>query len=298
MIRSILLCIGRLPLKRVIPVLTFILNVILFFLPAVRRTAFDNLLQAFPEKTQKEREEIYKKSIVTFAQVLFDALRLPVLEGEWFKKHVAIPNLAHYKALKSSSPIGVILAAGHLGSFEMMAAAAPQSVGPISFLARSLKQPVINNIARELREFGGNLVIDRNGATREMIRTLSRGRDVGILCDHNVTEQHATFVPFFGKLAATTRLPGLAAVRLNAPILLTTVQNLPDERYVIHIDPIQTDDILSSDASLDQKVDQLMKRISAQLETRIRACPEGWFWLHKRWRTQPASTEVGLIQEA
>jgi KDO2-lipid IV(A) lauroyltransferase len=40
-------------------------------------------------------------------------------------------------------------------------------------------------------------------------------------------------------------------------------------------------------------VERLTALHTALLEERVRARPELWFWLHRRWKTQPSGAAAG-----
>ena len=43
--------------------------------------------------------------------------------------------------------------------------------------------------------------------------------------------------------------------------------------------------------NLDAAAAQLTARFTARIEHQIRAYPEQWVWMHKRWRRQPGNGE-------
>jgi KDO2-lipid IV(A) lauroyltransferase len=131
-------------------------------------------------------------------------------------------------------------------------------------------------------------VIDREGAFREMVRTISVGRSVAVLFDQNVKINHAVFVDWFSKPAATTRAFALAAVKTRAPVFVAGMIYCGNDTYRVEavecdFQSLYTDDTVSD----DQKILVITKTISAHYCAMIRQFPEGWFWIHRRWKTRP-----------
>src|SRR5690606_20029609 len=105
-----------------------------------------------------------------------------------------------------------MMATGHLGSFELLAHCVSMYGFPISFVVRPFKLERLNAWWSGIREAAGNRAIARSGAFKEILKELTSGRDVAVLFDQNVTRNHAVFVDWFGRPAATTRTVALAAL--------------------------------------------------------------------------------------
>jgi KDO2-lipid IV(A) lauroyltransferase len=111
-----------------------------------------------------------------------------------------------------------------------------------------------------------------------------------VLFDQNVTRNHAVFVEWFGRPAATSKSVALAALRTEAPIFVASMHYLGDDKYRIEAVECDCRDVYN-DATLstDQKVEQITQLISTEYCKMIEAFPEGWFWIHRRWKTRPES---------
>jgi KDO2-lipid IV(A) lauroyltransferase len=109
-----------------------------------------------------------------------------------------------------------------------------------------------------------------------------------ILFDQNVTRNHAVFVEWFGLPAATTRSVALAALRTGVPIFVASIRYIREDRYYVdaaecYYEDVQRDERMSS----DEKVFVITQRVTDMYCEMIRKFPEGWFWMHRRWKTRP-----------
>lgn len=269
-----------------------LLTFVAFFMPSFKRISLKNIALAFPDRSTSEQEEIYLKSLDELSRLFVDFARLPTLSKEWIQEHVECPFLDRFEELKSQSQgRGVLIATAHLGSFELLAFAIAVMGYPVSFIVRNFSLPKLDAWWTKSREQFGNEVIPRKGAVKKVLGCLTSGRDVALLFDQNVTRNHAVFVPLFGKEAATTQTLGVAAVRTNAKLVVATMKYTGQDHYKIVAEECNCDDVYSNETlSLDEKVFEITLRAHKILETMIREFPEGWFWMHRRWKTQREGT--------
>lgn len=275
-----------------------LLRTVFALLPSYRKIAFRNLNLVFPHASSAEHEKLFQESLKTFGRIFIDLARIHTLNEEWVHSHVECPYLADYQRIKRENPDkGVLFATGHLGSFEVLAHCVPIYGYPISFIVRSFRLPKVNSWWKSKREVRGNRAIDRKGAVKETVAELLRGRDVGVLFDQNLTRNHAVFVNFFGKLAATTKLIGIAAIRTECPIVCASIQYLGNDRYRINALEVPVQDLYqNAELSNDDKIKIITERVTAEYEKMILANPGEWFWFHRRWKTTPEGIEENFYK--
>jgi KDO2-lipid IV(A) lauroyltransferase len=287
LVRVLIGTLNLLPLSLRIGLLSLLVRFVALVLPAFDRVSLKNLELAFPEKDLAWRKGIVRKSCTSLARVIVDFARLQHLNSDWVKSHIECPLLERYRQIRRDQPgKGVMLVTGHLGSFELLAHCMAMYGHPISFVVRPFKLPRLNAWWTGIREAAGNKAISRTGAFKEVISDLTAGRDVAILFDQNVTRKHAVFVDWFGKAAATTRTTALAAIRTEAPVIVSSIAYVGDDRYTINAKECDFRDIYA-DARLssDEKILRITATLAKTYEEMIRAHPEEWFWMHKRWKT-------------
>jgi KDO2-lipid IV(A) lauroyltransferase len=265
-------------------------------IPRLRRTIEQNLKLAFPEKDAEWRKNIARKNAIELGRLLADTVRLPSLTPEWGESHVEIQVLEQYRARLNQDPSrGILIATGHLGSFELLGHAIGLRGLPLAAVARKFQSQRFDAWWTGLREARGNKIIDRRGAFKEVVNTISSGISAAILFDQNVTRNHAVFVNWFGVPAATTRAVGLAALRTGAPIYVASIRYCGDDRYSVDALECDYSDIYEDDKlSSDEKVVLITQRLADRYCEMIRKFPEGWFWLHRRWKTRPEGDSVPM----
>jgi KDO2-lipid IV(A) lauroyltransferase len=89
-----------------------------------------------------------------------------------------------------------------------------------------------------------------------------------------------TTLPFLGRPARHDLAPVILAARAKAPILVILGRRCDDGRHVLELaDAIQPADLRGRGA-----LPAAAARIAAAVERFVRAQPEQWLWLHRRWK--------------
>jgi len=282
--------IGSLPPGLAVKMLSPILRVIFWAIPKYGRIARINLEIAFPRLSPQERRRIWHESFDSVARLLVDACRMHRLSPDWVKTHVSCPLLERYREIKAKNPdTGVLLATGHLGSFELLAHSMPMFGHKIAFVVRNFQMKQVDAWWTSMRDAYGNKVINRQGAFQDVVAFLKSGVDVAILFDQNVRDRHAVFVDWFGLPAATSKTLALAALKTGACIIVASIAYHGADCYEIVAKECPVEDVYANATiPLDDKVVEITKRASLLYEQMIRERPTEWFWMHRRWRTRPA----------
>src|ERR1700756_5261666 len=111
----------------------------------------------------------------------------------------------------------VVLVLSHIGNWESISQILPKFIGHVrnSTIYQKLGNRFIDEHVRSLRGRAGVEVFDRSEGFQKAIQLLRGGGAIGILSDQHAGDQ-GLWVPFFGKLASTSPLPGLLTRRTGA----------------------------------------------------------------------------------
>jgi Kdo2-lipid IVA lauroyltransferase/acyltransferase len=282
-----------LPLKAAQFIVLLILRILLALSPRYHKIVSINLKIAFPTASVLEIHRLKNESLVSLARFIVDSARMPLIDVSWVQSNISFPNEESFRALKQAhQEKGILIATGHLGSFELLAHSIALFGYPLSFVVRDFPSPKIDAWWRNMRQRNGNEVISRKGAYRKMIANIDQGKDVAMLFDQNITRERAVFVNFFDRPAATTKALALACIRTGCPLLVASLIYQGSDKYQILWEECAVSDILSdSQKSSGEKVLEITQRVSHIYEKMVRQSPAEWFWLHRRWKTTPLPTD-------
>jgi KDO2-lipid IV(A) lauroyltransferase len=248
-----------------------------------RRIALANLRGAFPEESDAAIAALARRSAENFGRVLLDFLAASDLPAAELSNLVRMDGATHYlAALKRGK--GVFLLSAHFGNWEIGALAAGLLGGPISSVVRPLDNPLLETELARRRGRFGNRIIAKKNAAREILRELRAGKGVAILIDQNVLAREAIFVPFFGRIAATTPSLALFQRKTDAAVVPVFCRPQPEGGYVLGFEPA----IYLSDLPPEGRTaEELTARYTGVTEQAVRRNPDLWLWMHNRWRTRP-----------
>lgn len=176
----------------------------------------------------------------------------------------------------------VIFVSGHFANWEVMMVAL-FSAGIAAHVAyRPTNNPYVNErIVQGRARYGITLLSPKGKGGRDLMLSLRRGTSLAILIDQK--DSRGVVVPFFGKPAPT--MPGAARMALHYGLEVQPlkVERLKGARFRMTVgDPI----VLEKTGDNDQDIEVGTRRINTFLEGVIRDRPEGWFWVHRRWRRE------------
>lgn len=289
-LRGILSVGGRLPLRLTRFPARILTRSALRFMKRERTRMNDNLTIAFPELDQKERDQVMRGCADHLGQVLAEIAWLWRASPDQVERMCEIEGIEHiWNGLEGGR--GGILATGHLGNWELLNARLGVAGVPITVAVRELDDSRVDDLVNTLRtRFGSEVILRGQSAGKQLLQALGKGRGVGLLLDQDIPSIPGVFVPFFNRLAWTPSGAATLALRARCPILPGFIHRRPDGTHKIKIyPPIE----VPAEGSLRDKVQGVTAAAAASAEWNVRAWPEQWVWMHRRWRTRPEEESTG-----
>jgi len=255
------------------------------FLGRLRRVGLRNLELAYPEWTADQRTATLRKVYRNLGWLLAEFCLMSGYTRDLASDFIEYDGLEHYLAARERGK-GVLVLTGHLGAWELSSFYHSLVGFPMGLVIRRLDNPLVDEFVNRIRCLHGNRVIHKDDFARGLISAMRAGETVGILMDTNMTPPQGSFVPFFGVQACTAS--GMARVALKTDAAVLPGFLLWDEakkKYVLRfgaqIQLVRTGDLAANVLANTAK-------FAATTERYIRANPEQWLWMHRRWKTRPA----------
>jgi Kdo2-lipid IVA lauroyltransferase/acyltransferase len=249
-----------------------------------RRAGLRNLQMAFPELSRNALEEILRGSFENLGRLLVEFTHMPELNKGNICQFVVHDGLENYlEGLRRGR--GVIFMTAHFGAWELSSFAHAVYGYPLRFVVRPIDNPRVEKLISTYRTHSGNIPIERRSAARDILKALRQNEAVGILFDQNTTRSEGIFAEFFGIPAATTPALALFALRTGAAVVPGfLIWDTSLGKHRLRLDPpVQ----LIDTGNLDHDVLENTKIFNKILEGYIRAYPDQWLWIHRRWKTRP-----------
>jgi KDO2-lipid IV(A) lauroyltransferase len=247
----------------------------------------DNLRHAFPNLDAPSRTQIALASFRHFVSLLIEVARLPRKMHRSNVRDCADMTAAAplWDALTSGRP--VMLITGHLGNWEIALYGLGLLGFPIHAVARPLDNPFVDRFVRRFRERTGQTLLSKKGDVERIMAVLEAGGTVATLADQDAGPR-GLFVEYFGRPASTHKPIALLAMKFHALIVVCgVIKNGDAMRYrVIAEDVIDAADF----AGRTDAARAITQRYTAALERLVRQAPEQYFWMHRRWKHQPATS--------
>ena len=176
----------------------------------------------------------------------------------------------------------VLFFSAHIGNWEMLPVVAAHYGLQVSSLYRAASNPLIDETILALRRqaLGPDAPMFPKGAAgaRQVLAHLARGGVLGMLVDQKMND--GIEARLFGRPAMTAPALATLALRFHCPVVPAHVERLGPARFRLVCEP-PLDVPHSSDRAAD--VAALTQRVNDRIELWIRARPQEWLWLHRRW---------------
>ncbi len=249
-----------------------------------RAVTMDNLRNAFPEHDDATLRTIMRGAFRNVGIALFEFAYFPQLNAAAINELVQIGNSELVQEVFARGK-GIILLTAHFGNWELLAQSVPARTGiPVYVIVKNQSNRRVNKRINEWRTMLGNIAVPMESSVRELLKALRDKKAVGMVGDQTAAKESDS-VPFFGREVPTFEGPAMFSLKTRAPLLVGFAVRQSDGTYRAEFHEIPSDDL---DAYTPENVLELTKRHVAALEAVVRAHPDQWLWMHKRWKHVPS----------
>lgn len=248
--------------------------------------AKENLRLSFPDKDELWIEATAKSAMEHIVMLAFDILKTgKYLTTESWSKYIELDDMSESLEVILAGK-GAVLVTAHYGNFEVLGYALAIFGLESYSVARPIDNPYINRFLMGVREKHGQKIVDKKGATDDMVKILDQGSLLGFIADQDAGKKGA-FVDFFGRKASTYKSIALLAMQFDLPIIVGYCRRI-DNRYKFKVGVNR----IIYPEQWQQKDNPLLwvtQEYTMAIEEFIRESPEQYWWIHRRWKTRPRS---------
>ncbi len=240
-----------------------------------RRLARENLARVYPgwprDRVEREARRVFEE----IGRTAYDFLRYPALRPETRRGLVGFEGREHLDTALGEGR-GAVIVTGHLGNWEILAAALVEAGYPLVALARPLREARLDRALREHRLKMGVRTLSSEALPLQALRHLRGGGFLGILADQRIKRGGVT-VDFLGQRTRMTEGPARLAMASGAPLIPLGIHRRPDHTHRVTVLPA-----IRSASGGDAEA--LTQDVARALEGLILRTPEQWIWIHPRWK--------------
>ena len=243
--------------------------------------------------SEAEAEKLMVSSLETFLLNSMDMASLRYMTDDELRNKVEIEGIEYIKDnIKPNR--GVIIISGHFGLWEYI----PQYLTLLGFkmtsVARNQKNRYVDKWFKDMRKRHGAETTDSGLGLRGILKALHNGHILGLMMDQDNGKQ-GIFMKFLGKWASAPTGPAVISMKLGAPLIPVSLFPNYRGKHLLKVYPPIDVTRYENNIIGQQKLTQ---DYNSWYENIVKEYPEQWFWLHRRWKTQPQDCADNLYVKA
>ena len=241
-----------------------------------REVVKNNLLIAFPEKTEEERRKIERDFYTRFTDNWLEFIKLISISKKELNKRFT----GNYDVLDNlyKAGLNVQVHLGHYFNWEYANVAYGMNVSyPLVVVYKPIRNRLIDRIFYKVRTRFGSLLIAANNFRQEFAPFAKARFALVLVADQSEFPEKAYWTPFFGKMATYVTGPERMAKANNAAIAMGKFKRTKRGYY-------HADVVLLSTEPKSLPAGEITKQMTAFIEAGIREQPANYLWSHRRWK--------------
>ena len=246
----------------------------------LRKTAYSNVSNCFPDKKQPQVTLLVKQHFEAIGISLFETANAYFASDKKIKKMLIIVNEQHFtEALKKEG--GIILLCSHfmplmLGSRALL----------IKHIIANIYRPQNNKLFDKVMVKGylkNGAVMIKSTDTRSIMKAINNSLPIWYAPDQDLGRNNSVFAPLFGIQTATASATSRLAKNNNTRVIPYSFVRTKHGYEMSFDKPLKN--YPSGDAIKDaSETNQI-------LEKQILKNPEQYLWIHRRFKTRPEGEE-------
>lgn len=256
-----------------------------------RQIATGQLRISFPDWSEDRIRQVARQSLRSLALMGIELLLTPrLITPQRWRQHLRLRDIGELLRLLLDNDTGAILLTGHFGNFEVAGYMLATLGFPTVSVARPLDNPYLNDFVTGVRERTGQSILIKKGASVSMDSVLEGRGILGFIADQDAGRK-GVFVDFFGRPASTFRSIALMAAWHQVPIVVGYARRIGED-YCFEVGVHRIIRPHEWQGQADE-VRWITQEYTRALEQIVRAAPEQYFWVHRRWKHRPDGTRAG-----
>lgn len=249
----------------------------------------ETLARALPELTPEERRRVRATMYRNLGRNLGEGVSLAFGRGEVLLDRTRFVDEERLREAHERGK-GVLILTAHTGNWELAAARVASLGYPFTIIAKEFRGSLANEYVSRMRERYGIRVLPARRAYRTCLKALRNNEVIGFMLDQNMTREEGVFVDFFGRPACTS--PGLAylAAQSGAPVVPAFARRV-EGGLEMCVQPVLDPPPNRS----PEEIREATRVYTAEVEKFVRAHPDQWIWIHRRWRTRFLASDAAEI---
>ncbi|WP_139062184.1 lysophospholipid acyltransferase family protein [Ochrovirga pacifica] len=275
----IIYLLAKLPLWFLYGVSNLIYYLIYYIIGYRKKTVRKNLALCFPNKSEKERLEIEKKSFRHFVDIFIEMLKGFGIPQKEIDKRYKYTNPQIFREIEKLNK-SVILLGAHYGNWEWLFNINHHTRLQCYGAYRKVKNPYFDRFVKENRgRFGSNFITTKE-TIPQIVKNYRKGIHsmYGLLSDQtpHISKTHY-WAPFFGHIVPIHTGAEMLAQRFDFAVIYMRVKMPKRGFYEITFELLTE----SPEKTKGYPMTDLYLR---KLEKDIQERPELYFWTHKRFK--------------
>lgn len=267
---------------RVLYLLSDILFIFLYHVVGYRRTVvFENLKNAFPEKSDNERKIIAKKFFRFLPDLIVEAIKMQTMSAREMEKRFVLSKTEeldrHFKVGKS-----VVVVAAHYANWEWGIHRISKFIeNPVLIIYKPLKNKSFDTVYNSIRSRFGAIMVPMKQTLRKIVQYRDRPIMSVFVADQTPRYGDSNyFTPFLNQETLVYTGPERIAKATDSVVVFC------------HIDRIKRGYYQCTFTTLVENPKEIMAHGITDMHTKfteeiIRQKPELWLWSHRRWKRKP-----------
>lgn len=248
-----------------------------------RGVARSNLEICYPgssEKENSERNSIFLRSYSHLGHLIFEIFMLLGPMKNFVKTRVRALGVKNWREAHARGK-GVIFLSSHVGNWEIMAAQGGLLNMELMIVTKRLSWKWLHRAIERGRKRVGVSGTYEPRTFRDVLKHLRDGKTVGFVLDQYAGPPIGVRVPFFGRPVGTASVVAAVAKRTGAAVLPVLNYRMPDGTWRVEV---HREIPWKRSRNPTRELAENTARYVAVLETHVRAHPEQWLWVHRRFK--------------
>lgn len=284
-VRALLCLVDVLPVRACIALAHGIGDLVYLLHGPRRRIAVENILRAGLAPDEASAKRLARQSFRHFARVVATSIK----SDTWFRKHPPEECMTwkigpELEAILEDPKQGLILACGHLGSWEIGGQVLSLRK-PVVGIARRMNNPYVDRLIQKRKpRHRFELTPKRDANLLRLASALKEGKVLAIMIDQNAKDR-GMLVDYFGRPASSHTAIALLHLLTKTPLCVGACMEVAPMKFEFRATgPFR----FAPSGNKDADIRRILEHLNGELENAVRATPDQYMWGHRRWRLTPA----------